>query len=211
MAFSIRFLDCAVVAVVDRVHFPASNEPSIKVHVFRSVGWGTFGTESREKRRNRHRHTAFRFQIDEPAARRRPASAPEHGRHACSVAISRAWRKLLWRRHEGDRFANAVAMPEPPALFDKGGPVAEGAVTETPEGRRRPHRPVAVKRVRTRSYAALRSLRDDGAAPMRLSATVAFADQSRPNGRLCAAKTTEGPKPEPRGPVRPRERSERPA
>jgi len=72
--------------------------------------------------------------------------------------------------------------------------------------RRRPHRPVAVKRVRTRSSAALRSLRDDDASPMRRSATVAFADQSRPNGRLCAAKTTECRTPEPRGSVKPRER-----
>jgi hypothetical protein len=29
-----------------------------------------------------------------------------------------------------------MAMPEPPAPFGKGGPVAEWAVTETPEGRR---------------------------------------------------------------------------
>ena len=41
---------------------------------------------------------------------------------------------------------------------------------------------------------------------MRRSATVAFADQSRLDGRLCAAKTTECPKPEPRGAVKPRER-----
>src|SRR5882762_2348714 len=46
MAFSIPFLDCAVVEVADRVHFPASNQPSIQVHVFRSVGWRTFGSES---------------------------------------------------------------------------------------------------------------------------------------------------------------------
>ena len=76
--------------------------------------------------------------------------------------------------------------------------------------RRRPHRPVVVKRLR-RSCASLRSLRDDDAAPMRLFATVVFADQSRPDGRLCAAKTTESPKPEARGPVKPREQSERPA
>src|SRR5687768_6723061 len=37
MAFSIPLLDCAVVEVVDRVHFPASNQPSIQVHVCRSV------------------------------------------------------------------------------------------------------------------------------------------------------------------------------
>ena len=61
-----------------------------------------------------------------------------------------------------------------------------------------------VRRLR-RSSAALRSLRDDDVGPMRRSATVAFADQSRPDGRLCAAKTTESPKPEPRGPVKPRE------
>src|SRR5215469_7111741 len=44
MAFSIPFLNCALVEVADRVHFPASNEPSIQLHVFRSVGWGTFGS-----------------------------------------------------------------------------------------------------------------------------------------------------------------------
>src|SRR5918994_5769884 len=44
MAFSSPFLDCAVVEVADRVHFPASDKPSIQVHVFRSVGWGSFGS-----------------------------------------------------------------------------------------------------------------------------------------------------------------------
>ena len=59
MAFAIPFPNCAVVEVADRVHFPASNQPSIQVHVFRSVGWGTFGSESGEKRGNLHRHTGF--------------------------------------------------------------------------------------------------------------------------------------------------------
>jgi hypothetical protein len=61
MAFSIPFLNCAVVEGADRVHFPASNQPSIQVHVFRSVGWGTFGSESGEKPGNLHRHTDFLF------------------------------------------------------------------------------------------------------------------------------------------------------
>lgn len=50
MAFSIQFLGCAVVEVMDRVQFPASNQPSIQVHVFRSVGWGTFGFEEAQYR-----------------------------------------------------------------------------------------------------------------------------------------------------------------
>ena len=45
----------------------------------------------------------------------------------------------------------------------------------------------------------------DNASPMRPLAIMAFADQSRLISRLCAAKTTESRKPEPRGAVKARE------
>lgn len=37
MAFARPFLNAAVIEMVDRVHFPTSDQPTIKVRVFRSV------------------------------------------------------------------------------------------------------------------------------------------------------------------------------
>ena len=55
---------------------------------------------------------------------------------------------------------------------------------------RRPHRPVAVKPLRGCS-AALRPLRGASAGPMWRSASMIFAERSRPAGPACAAKIME--------------------
>ena len=72
-----------------------------------------------------------------------------------------------------------------------------------------PHRPVVVNLLR-RSSASLRSFRDDNAGPMRPLAAMAFVDKSRLLKSALRSKALNSPKPEPRGAVKARERSERP-
>lgn len=59
MDFSGRFLGRAVVEMVDGVHFPASDQPPIEVHVFFPVGRRRFGSEGSEKRGYRHGQRPF--------------------------------------------------------------------------------------------------------------------------------------------------------
>src|SRR5690606_29128390 len=53
MDFSSRFLGRAVVEMADGLHFPASDQPSIEVHVFRPVSGRSLRSEGGEKRRYR--------------------------------------------------------------------------------------------------------------------------------------------------------------